>query len=1383
MKPKPPPRKKPPRKKKVPRQRQAQTPEKAEGPASHARPVAIVGIGASAGGLEAFTEFLKAIPADTGLAFVYIQHLAPNRVSMLSEILGRATSMPVSEIKDHCPIERNHVYVVPPGRTAAVRGGRLRLSTTDTHRAVDQFLSTLAEARGPQSVGVVLSGTATDGTFGLKAIKAAGGVSFAQNSSAQHDGMPRSAVSSGCVDFVLAPAQIAQRIVSLLPHLGTDEEELEEASPPPDEFAQVLAVLRQETGVDFTHYKANTLHRRIRRRMALHRLPGLTDYAQYLSSTPKEANALYQDILIGVTSFFRDAEAFDMLKERVFPPLFQDRSRHDPVRLWVLGCATGEEAYSLAIAVKEFATSINSQVPLIVYATDLNDLAIEKSRAGLYPRTIAADVSPERLRRFFVESDGGYRISKSIRDMCVFARQNVLTDPPFSRMDLISCRNVLIYMETALQRKLLPLLHYALKSAGFLFLGPSESLGGQRESFEVVDARHKVFRKKPVATRIEMVIPPLVPPTRSATAQERGTEVRGEPRVDIPRDAERVLLSRYVPAGVLINQDFELLQVRGDTGLFLAPGTGKATLNVLKMARDGLLVPLRTAVQRALKENTTVRQEGVRVKSNGGFKEISLTAIPVHGAQSAPCCWIMFELTPKSSSGSAKPGATTRAAARRAQPHELRERNDEISHLTHELAATREYLQSVIEQQEAANEELQSANEEVQSANEELQSINEELETSKEEIQSSNEELTTVNEELHNRNEELNRLNNDLNNLFSSVQMAMVMVWRDLRIRRFTPLAEKLFNLIASDVGRPISDIKLKIDVGDLPRILSEVIDSVVLRELEVQDPEGHWYQLRLRPYKTFDNKIDGAVIMLVDIDTLKKNQEAIARQAELLEHSTDAVFVHDPAGVIQYWNRGAELLYGIPRVDAVGKRVHHVLPLETAPAQAARKVLDEAGQWRGELMHRRGEQTIVVAANQVLFEERGKSLVLETHHDVSEHKRLEATLQKRVKELALADQSKNDFLAMLAHELRNPLAPLRNAVQILKRAPLDAAVSERTRDLIDRQVTNMVRMVDDLLDAARLTKGRVELKLETLVLQPLIQRALDATRASAEERGHHVAVTMPSAPVRLRGDATRLEQVFTNLLNNAVKYTEKNGEIGLTAVESAAESEPSRHEVIIRVRDNGIGIAPEMLPRVFDLFTQADHSIARTQGGLGIGLNIVRSLVEMHGGEVWAHSAGLRLGSEFVVRLPVLASEDERSGEAKEKRPREEALQSNREPRSASRFLVVDDSADIAESTATLLGLQGYDVRTATSGEEALQTAEDFQPDFVLLDLGMPGLDGFAVARRMRARQTLQRTTLIAVSGYGSDADRRRAQEAGFDFHFTKPLDLNALEALVLKH
>jgi two-component system, chemotaxis family, CheB/CheR fusion protein len=1211
----------------------------AEGAEQSRPPIAVVGIGASAGGIEAFTTLLAALPADTGLAFVFIQHLAPTRTSMLAEILSRATFMPVTEVRDEPLILANHVYVVPPGQLMIVSGGALHLAEAQgmQHRGVDRFFTSLSEDQGHRAIGVVLSGTATDGTLGLEAIKAAGGITFAQDGSAQHDGMPRSAVSSGCVDFVLPPEQIASEIIALSAHLGGPSYNVPGMDPEGNEFEQVLSILREESGIDFSQYKSNTLHRRIRRRMALRRVLTLPEYASYLTANAKEIEALYQDILIGVTSFFRDPEAFEALKHKVFPSLFAGRSRHDPLRVWVLGCATGEEAYSLAIALKEYANSTNSAAPLIVYATDLNTVAVEKSRAGFYPPTIATDVSRERLRRFFVEADGGYRIAKAIRDICIFARHNVLTDPPFSRMDLISCRNVLIYMEPVLQKKLMPLLHYALKPNGCLFLGPSESLGALRDVFEVEESRHKVFRKKISHARTNPIIPPLVPTLRpEQKTVERWVESRTDARPDAQRDAERVLVTRYVPPAILVNHEMDILQFRGETGHVLAPAPGKATLNVLKMAREGLLIPLRAALQDAIQSNHVARREEVQVKSNGGHVDITLTVIPVHTSHAQNCWWVVFEPSAGVASEARPRRSAPSSKGKAADPVEIRAREEQIARLTQELTATREYLQSVIEQQEAVNEELQSANEEVQSANEELQSINEELETSKEEIQSSNEELTTVNEELQNRNEELNRANNDLNNLFGSVHMAMVMVWRDLRIRRFTPLAQKQLNLIASDVGRPISDIKLNIEAGDVAQILTDVIDSVAVREMEVRDSRGHWFQLRVRPYKTFENQIDGAVIMLIDIDALKRTQEAFARQAELLEHTSDAIFVHDSEGVIQYWNRSAERLYGVPRAEAHGKRVEQFLNVDPAQAGAARAALARGEAWQGEVTLRRSNGTsLVVTTNQVPFVEAGRTLILETHHDVTEPKRLEEVLQQRVQDLAMADQSKNDFLAMLAHELRNPLAPLRNAVQILKKSPQDPELAARARDLIDRQVTNMVRMVDDLLDVARLGRGHIELHLQRVELQVVLNRAIEAVRADIDARHLTLTVVAPPSPVMVSGDPTRLEQVFTNLLNNAAKYTELEGEITVTLMVTAADSPAQTVEAMVRVRDNGIGIAADMLPRVFDLFAQANQSATRTGGGLGIGLNIVRRIVEMHEGQVSAHSGGLQRGSEFVVRLP----------------------------------------------------------------------------------------------------------------------------------------------------
>lgn len=1366
--PEPPPREQPPE----------QSPVEAE-----TQPRAIVGIGASAGGLEAFSAFLEAMPPDTGLAFVFVLHMAPGHHSLLAEILSRVTSMRVTEVQQEVKVEPNHVYVIPPGRAMIIEDGMLKLSPRPEaaqHRSVDGFFSSLAAALGHRSIGVILSGTATDGTIGLEAIKVAGGLTFAQDASALHDGMPQSAISSGCVDLVLSPADIAREIAPLGTHPyigGLADDALARGA----ELEDVLAVLREESGVDFGQYKSSTLNRRINRRMVLHKFPSLGEYADYLRKNVREIEALYHDILISVTSFFRDPEAFESLKTLVLPEVFKDRSQHDTVRLWVLGCSTGEEAYSMAIALKEYAAAIASPATLVVYATDLNSAVIEKARAAWYPDGIARDVSPERLRRFFVEGDGGYRVAKAIREICVFARQNVLADPPFSRMDVVTCRNVLIYLQPPLQRRLLPILHYALKPSGFLFLGPSETTGTSRELFAVVDGKHKLFRKLPAATPLDEVFP--LAPRASPSAVERRPPDGGHPSgdnvtVDLQREADRTLISRFVPAGVLVNDDLNVLQFRGDTGLYLAPAPGRPSTNLLKLARDGLLLPLRSAFKHVKKEDLAVREERVKVRSNGGFRDITLSIIPVkQPASKARCYWVLFE--PSSESRAQAPRvARAKLQSASARRGALEERDEQIARSAQELAATRDYLQSVIEQQDAVNEELQSANEEVQSGNEELQSINEELETSKEEIQSTNEELTTVNEELRLRNEELNRANSDLNNLFSSAHIAIVMVSPDQRIRRFTPLAEKLFNLIASDVGRPFSHIKLDLNIDDLPHILGEVIDSASVREMEVRDSQGRWYFLRIRPYRALDNRVDGAVISLVDIDAVKQNQETLARQAQLLEQTHEAVFVRDlSGGAVRYWNRGAERLYGFSRDEATGRDSSELLRMTPEQARSIREALERDGQWIGEEGHRtKDDREIVVESDQVVFKEAEGTLVLESNRDVSERTRLQGMLQRRVEELATTDRHRNEFLAMLAHELRNPLAPLRNAVEILRSAARSPEHVTKARDLIDRQVTKLARLVDDLLDAARITRGQIQLRKERVELQGVMQRAIETTQHMLEVRRQQLEVTMPSAPIVVDADPLRLEQVFSNLLNNASKYMREAGRIAVTVDGSDRDQARGAREVAVRFRDSGIGIAPEMLPHVFELFTQADRSLARTEAGLGIGLSLVRSIVQLHGGRVIARSDGIDRGSEFVVYLPVVHARQAKSS-AKLAAAPAQAGDGGVRP---ARVLVVDDNPDIVESTRMLLTLQGHTTYAALSGAKALELASSVHPTVVIIDIGMPGMDGYTVARRLREQPGLEDMFLVAMSGYGRDQDRARSLEAGFDRHLTKPVDLEELQRLV---
>lgn len=838
----------------------------------------IVGIGASAGGLEAFTQLLGALPLDTGLAIVLVQHLDPKHESMLTALLSHATPLPIHEARDGMRLEANHVYVIPPNTNLAVLHGRLslmpRIEARGQHLPVDYFLRSLAADQKGRAIGVILSGTASDGTEGLRAIKAEGGMTFSQDEkSAKYNGMPHSAIAAGVVDFVLPPEGIARELARIgrhpyvaLPVATKAEDVLPESD---EDLNKVFILLRSATGVDFSFYKPTTLKRRIARRMMLHKVESLANYIRFLKQTPGEVDALYQDLLINVTNFFREPEVFEALKKKIFPRLLKDRPARTPIRVWVPGCSTGEEAYSLAIALLEFLGARGASVPVQIFATDISEPAIDKARAGIYPAGIAADVSAARLRRFFAKHNGGFQISKAVRDVCVFARQDVTKDPPFSKLDLISCRNLLIYFGPALQKRVIPTFHYSLKPDGLLLLGNSETIGGFADLFALADRQHKLYTRKPAAHRMEFELPHHGPPEEKVDARPAAAPASLS-GFDYQKEADRIVLGRYTPPGVVVNEHLDILQFRGHTGLYLEPAAGAASLNLLKMAREGLLLELRGAINDAKRRNGPARRQGVQVKSNGGFHGVDIEVIPLHSTplSHAGCYLVLFE--DAGPAGAAAPSGKTKRPGKPANLPPVA-RDKLVAQLRQELTATREYLQSVITEHERTNEELQSANEEILSSNEELQSTNEEMTTAKEELQSTNEELTTVNDELHTRNGELSQVNSDLVNLLNSVQIPIVILGGDLRIRRFTPLAERVLNLIPTDVGRPLSDLRPNIVVPDFERLIAGVMDSLIPKELEVQDREGRWHSLRIRPYKTLENKIDGVILALVDIDTARR--------------------------------------------------------------------------------------------------------------------------------------------------------------------------------------------------------------------------------------------------------------------------------------------------------------------------------------------------------------------------------------------------------------------------------------------------------------------------------------------------------------------------------
>jgi two-component system CheB/CheR fusion protein len=872
----------------------------------------IVGIGASAGGLEAFDAFFRACPVDTGMAFVLVPHLDPGHVSLLTEILQRATAMPVLEALDQIAVEPNHVYVIPPNREMAILNGVLQLSVPELVRGqrmpIDGFLRSLADDQAERAIGIILSGTATDGTLGLRAILGGGGVCMVQEpSTAKYDGMPSSAINAGYATHILAVEQMPAMLVEV-----TRQSVYRQRVPPvaPEKtltgINQILLQLRSATGHDFSLYKKSTIGRRIQRRMAQHAIEDEAVYARFLKGNPAEIQLLFRELLINVTSFFRDPEAFVALKDTILPALLKGKPAGYDFRVWVAGCASGEEAYSIAMVLMELQDEIKArheqelrELNIQIYATDLDDDAIATARAGRYPPNIAQDVTPERLRRFFTKDQGdqgGYKVKKDIRDMVVFAVQNVIKDPPFTKLDLLSCRNLMIYLETELQNRLIPNFHYALRPDGVLFLSTSESITSRPDLFVALDRKWKFYRASHphTATHLKANVDMAWATHGGNSAGTRGTAARLTEEVatgklntgragNVAALSTHALLQTYAPASVTTDSRGNILYVHGDTGRYLRPAPGPVSNNVVEMAREGLQLDLRLAINHAASVAEPTLNKEVSVKTNGGFSTVrfSVRALP-RDKSGEPLLLVSFEdgtgagkPADQAKLAAVKPGRGKRSTAAHATqtPEAAR-----IEELERELAYARENLQATSEEQQASNEELKSTNEELQSTNEELQSSNEELETSKEELQSLNEETITVNSELNAKIDQLTSIQNDMKNLLDSIGTGTLFLDHKLVIRRYTPAAVKVYRLIGSDVGRPLSDIKSNLDGADLQTDLQSVLDTLIPIEREVRSTDGAWYLARIQPYRTLDNVIEGVVLTFTPVTEFKLASEAAQR-------------------------------------------------------------------------------------------------------------------------------------------------------------------------------------------------------------------------------------------------------------------------------------------------------------------------------------------------------------------------------------------------------------------------------------------------------------------------------------------------------------------------
>ena len=1452
----------------------------------------IVAIGASAGGLDSLERLFANLPTDTGMAFVVLQHLSPDFKSLMDELLSRRTSMTIRQADHDMPLAPNTVYLLPPMKEMIVRGRRLLLNDRDPRHGltlpIDMFFRSLAQDAGERAVAVVLSGSGSDGSRGVTEIKKAGGTVICESpDTAQFNGMPLSAIRTTMVDQVLPPEEIALALAEL----GRPELRRSSMDSPSDEDRGVDAImrlLRDEYGIDFSHYKATTVTRRIERRLALNRSLDIDMYVEQLRRDPRELSSLYEDLLIGVTRFFRDDSAFETLEQRIIPEIVERATADEQVRVWVPGCATGQEAYSIAMLFHERFAARRRPVNLKVLATDVHKTSLEVASAGLYAEEQVAGISPDRLARFFTQRPEGYQVSASLRETIVFAPHNLIRDAPFTKMDLITCRNLLIYFQPHAQKTVLTLFHFSLKPGGYLFLGSSESPGGLLDEFDTIDEHAKVFRKK---RDIRLPRDLRLPLPRAGTA----------PRV-LPAAAPRnagvnpqlvaaydLLLNRFMPPSFLIDEHGQLVDTFGGVESLLHVKPRRPSQNILDMVGDDLRTAISGALHRVRRDLESVRYPSIPLAGNG--HRVSLVAEPLRDSQGN----LTHVLISLDGGGSASrplipPFADVpqdAAAVAIASPDAGASR-DRMRALEEELAYTKERLQSAVQEHETANEELQATNEELIAANEELQSTNEEL-------HSVNEEMYTVNAEYQKRNVELQELNDDIEHLLNGTEVATMFLDRQLCIRKFTPRIAEVIRVIPQDLGRPLHtfthDLAYPSLMADVERVLREGVPI----EAQTWDRRQRCLILRILPYrgrmKDPKDPPDGVVLTLTDISAFEQTRTKLAELSAIVESSGDAIVGKSLDGVITSWNNGAVRLYGYTAEEAVGRhasflypagqkdeidtilrQVREGRPVERLETRRLRKdgtlvdvsvtfspILDSSnnligisgisrditqlvrarqevaereerirllldstaeaiygidlsgvctfcnsacarllgydspaaliGKQMHPLIHHTrpdgtpyaAEQSPIFAAlrtregahveNEVLWRADGTSFPAEywshpifrgsevigavvTFLDVTERRKAEQEIQEGVRR-------REQFLAMLSHELRNPLAAILSAVRVLENAQWGDDGCKSAGEVVARQATHMARLLDDLLDVARITRGRIVLRKTKLDLRDTTKSAIEALGPFMAERRTNLKVDIDPAPIPVYGDPARLQQIQANLLSNASKYSPEGSEVHL-------EVRRQGKYACIRVIDRGRGIERDMLPRIFDLFVQGPQSMARTDGGMGIGLTLLRELVQLHDGSVEAYSDGPGKGSAFTVMLPLDVAEaaDTQHG-ARTWAP-------------AHSVVVVEDQADARLMMQLVLESQGMTVSTAENGRDGIALIEELRPDVALVDLGLPLVSGFDLARHIRKNPTLARTRLVALSGYGQDADVEASLAAGFDEHLTKPVDLDRLEQIL---
>jgi two-component system CheB/CheR fusion protein len=1342
-------------------------------------PFPIVGIGASAGGLEALETFFEHVPEDCGQAFVVVQHLSPDFKSVMDQLLARRTSLVVERVEDGVEVRPGAIYLIPPKKEMIISGGRLLLSDKDPTQSlslpIDTFFRSLAQDAGERAIAVVLSGTGSDGSRGIRDVHEAGGMVVVQTvDSAKFDGMPKSAIDTGIVDLQLPPEQIHAAIERYCER-GIHGAAASAGDAALEGVDKIISLLHREYGLDFALYKPTTLHRRIERRLIISQATSLESYARTLSEDRRELHQLYKDLLIGVTRFFRDAEAFRALRQQLVRDVLPQLKDGGEFRIWSAGCATGEEAYSLAILLHDLLDASKRKIDVKIFATDVHAASLESASAGVFTGASLEGLEPKYLERYFTPTQAGFRVVQDLRQMIVFAPHNLLKDAPFTKMDLITCRNMLIYLEPAAQKKVLTLFHFAMKPRGLLMMGLSETPGDLADEFETVDLHSKLFRKSRdvrLHHDVRLAGGSMYQPPSAARA-DRATE--GDRWLATARER---LLDEFAPPSLLVDDAGNLVHTFAGGGRYLTLADGKSSLCVLDLVPPDLKVVLNGALQRAAKEQKRVDYVGVPFRSPDGPVDLRVTVTPLELDKRQPPRFLVgFE-----------PRARVVPAGGGEQVDMGDESRDRIGRLEEELQYTRENLQATLEEMETSNEELQATNEELVASNEELQSTNEEL-------QSVNEELYTVNSEYQRKIVELTELNADIDNLLVHTDVGVIFLDRDLRIRKFTPQMERTFHLAPGDIGRRLESFAHTLDDAHLLDDVVRVRDAGEPVQREVRDRAGVSYLLRIVPYRKATGQTDGVVVSLVDVSMVRATEAELRRMSRVFQDGADPIIIEDLSGVIIDLNDEAARAYGYDRSELIGKPAVSLMPAELS---------DDGTRLRERCLLREHIRNVETAR---MTKDGRRVPVLLTLSLITDEAREPAgiaTIAKDVSKLKWAEEAANDavrrrdeFLALLSHELRNPLSAVLNASRVVTRSLDDPERLKGAADSIDRQAWHMARLLDDLLDVSRVTSGKIHLRKEPLDWREIIGDTAESMGDVFEGQQQTFHLELPDEPVYVDGDRARLYQVAENLLSNASKYTPREGRIEMSlTVERAAPAHgngqsydgAALHDgekfdthlrdgldydscAVLRVRDNGSGIEPALLPHVFDMFTQSERTLARSDGGMGVGLTLVRNLVALHGGDIKAQSDGPRRGSMFTVKLPLTT-----------RRPASMALVSSAgsEPR---RVLIVEDNADARKTLALLLKMEGHEVAQAPDGESGLAALVDSPPDVALVDIGLPRIDGLEVARRARANPNLAEVVLVAVTGYGQDSDHKAIVEAGFDEHLVKPIGSEQLAAVLSRY